>query len=322
MARIIDVARLAGVSTATVSRVVNGMPVRPDLAEKVRQAVDELGYTPDRTARTLRRGRSDVIALVLPDIENPFFTSVARGVEDVASRSDLSVVLCNTDDDPAKEQRYLQIARDENMLGVVLAPATSEPQLDAFLAQGRPVVVLDRRVAAPVDQVTFDNLELGRMATQALIDAGCRRIACVTGPVETTTAVDRATGWRQALEAAGIEVDTDLLRHADFRVEGGFRAATELLRLDPLPDALLATNNLVGVGALRALAGLTRRPHPKVGMIGDLPFSTGTPPDLTLVPLHPRRMGTRAAEMLLERTAGLVEPPRTVVLAAHGPLSM
>ncbi len=322
MARIIDVARLAGVSTATVSRVVNGMPVREDLAEKVRRAVDELGYTPDRTARTLRRGHSDVIALVLPDIENPFFTSVARGVEDVASRSDLSVVLCNTDDNPAKEQRYLQIARDENMLGVVLAPATSEPRLDAFLAQGRPVVVLDRRVDAPVDQVTFDNLELGRMATQALLDTGCRRIACITGPAETTTAVDRATGWRRALEAAGIEVDPDLLLHADFRVEGGFRAATEILHRETLPDALLATNNLVGVGALRALAALTDRPHPKVGMIGDLPFSTGMPADLTLVPLHPRRMGTRAAELLLERTAGLAEPPRHVVLDAHDPLSV
>ena len=255
MPTIREIAAAAGVSTATVSRVVNGgVGVESQLARRVQAVIDELGYTPNLVARGLRTQATKVIALVIADIENPFFTSVARGVEDVASRSDLSVVLCNTDDDPVKEQRYLQIARDENMLGVVLAPATSEPQLDAFLAQGRPVVVLDRRVDAPVDQVTFDNLELGRLATQALIDAGCRRIACVTGPVETTTAVDRATGWRLALESAGIEVDPDLLRHADFRVEGGFRAAAELLRLDPLPDALLATNNLVGVGVLRALA--------------------------------------------------------------------
>lgn len=314
MVGIIDVARLAGVSTATVSRVLNGSSVRPDLTQAVRQAVDELGYSPDRTARTLRRRHSDLIALVLPDIENPFFTSVARGVEDVAQRSDLSVVLCNTDDDPAKERRYLQIARSENMAGVVLAPATGEPDLD-LLRHVRAVVAVDRRVAAPVDHVTFDNVELGRVATRALLERGFRRIACLTGPMSTSTAVDRATGWREALEEAGYEADPALLRFADFRVEGGFRAMAELLGAVPSLDAVLATNNLVGVGGLRALAS-AGGPQPAFGVIGDLPFATGTPADLTLVRLHPRRMGVRAAEMLMERIGGLQDPPRQVVLEA------
>src|SRR5699024_2491736 len=123
MAKIVDVAAHAGVSTATVSRVLNGMRVRPELEAAVRRAVEELGYTPDRTARSLRRRHSDVIALVIPDIENPFFTAVARGVEDVAQAAGFSVVLCNTDDDAAKEARYIAVAEDENMAGVILAPA-------------------------------------------------------------------------------------------------------------------------------------------------------------------------------------------------------
>jgi len=321
MARIIDVARLAGVSTATVSRVLNDSAVRPELAEAVHRAVKELGYSPDRSARTLRRRHSEVIALLLPDIENPFFTSVARGVEDVAQRSGLSVVLCNTDDDPAKESRYLQIARSENMAGVILAPATGEPELEPLLSQVRAVVAVDRRVSAPVDQVTFDNIELGRVGTQALLTRGFRRVACVTGPVSASTAVDRAIGWREALELADAPVHPELLRHADFHVEGGYREMVELLHVSSPPDAVLAANNLVGVGALRALAEADSR-HPALAVIGDLPFATGTPADLMLVRLHPRRMGVHAAQMLMERVGGLQGPPRHLVLEAETDISV
>ncbi|MFH6690894.1 LacI family DNA-binding transcriptional regulator, partial [Cellulosimicrobium funkei] len=249
MTRIVDVARHAGVSTATVSRVLNGKTVRPELAAAVRAAVEDLGYAPDRTARSLRRRSSDVVALVLPDVENPFFTAVARGVEDVAQQAGYSVVLCNTDDDPAKEERYLAVAERENMAGVVLAPATDAPETAALRARRRAVVVIDRRVRQDVDQVVFDNVALGRRAAAELVERGFRRVACITGPRGTSTAVERADGWREALAEAGLSPD-GLLVHANFRVDGGHGAAVDLLARPDPPDAILATNNLEGVGVL------------------------------------------------------------------------
>lgn len=312
MATIVEVAALAGVSTATVSRVLNGKTVRADLAEAVHDAAAELGYTPNRTARSLRRRHSDVIALVLPDIENPFFTSVARGVEDVAQEAGLSVVLCNTDEDPAKEEKYLAIAESENMAGVLLAPATATPNLRPLLDRGRAVVVLDRAVAAPVDQVLFDNVDLGRRITGALVGRGYRRIACISGPAGTSTADQRADGWRETLVGAGLDVEENLLRRSSFRVDGGRRAMTELLALEEPPEAVVATNNLVGVGVLQVLAERGGE-RPGVGVVGDLPFVTSRTDDLTLLPLSPRTMGLTAARLLSERIGGLAEPPRTVV---------
>ncbi|WP_166848542.1 LacI family DNA-binding transcriptional regulator [Isoptericola sp. BMS4] len=325
MTRIVDVARRAGVSTATVSRVLNGKSVRPALAAAVHDAVAELGYTPDRTARSLRRRHSETVALVLPDVENPFFTAVARGVEDAALAAGYSVVLCNTDDRADKEDLYLTVADVENMAGVVLAPADAHPAIDRLVERGRSVVVIDRRVAHDVDQVTFDNRALGHRAATALLDRGFRRIACVTGPATTSTAVDRAEGWRAALHDAGLAADDDLLVHANFRVDGGYDAIGTLLGRSPAPDAVVATNNLAGVGVLRALADRHGGPVPApagdgpdgpglgVGVIGDLPFATSRTSDVALVPLNPRGLGTTAARLLLERIAGSDAPARHLV---------
>ncbi|KAE8766126.1 LacI family DNA-binding transcriptional regulator [Georgenia thermotolerans] len=317
MARIVDVAARAGVSTATVSRVLNGKTVRADLAEAVRRAADELGYSPDRTARSLRRRHSDVIALVVADIENPFFTSLARGVEDVAREAGYSVVLCNSDDDPAKEARYLDIAERENMAGVIIAPADGEPPVSRLLARDRAVVVVDRPVAGAVDQVVFDNVTLARRATAALVERGHRRIACLAGPAATSTANDRAEGWRGALAEAGLDAPNELLVRTTFRVEGGRHAMGELLALGAPPDAVLATNNLVGVGALQALAERGRT-DVQVAVIGDLPFLAAAPDSLVVVPLGARQMGMTAARMLVERIAGDDEPARLVVQRIDG----
>ncbi|MFC8732482.1 LacI family DNA-binding transcriptional regulator [Luteimicrobium sp. NPDC057192] len=331
MVRIKDVAELAGVSTATVSRVLNGIGVRPDLADRVQHAVTTLAYTPDRTARSLRRRHSDVIALVLPDIENPFFTALARGVEDVAQRSGYSVVLCNTDDLHEKERQYLQVAEDENMAGVIIAPASDDPAVAGLLERRRGVVVLDRRVSAHVDTVTFDNVDLGRTLTQGLLDRGFRRIACVTGPADTSTAVDRAVGWAAALDEAGLAAPDELLVHANFRVDGGYRALEQLLAVTAPPEAVLATNNLVGVGVLRALADRHGRPvsgprpadatTPELGVavIGELPFATSRIAEVLVAPLNPRELGTAAATMLMERIDGLDAPPRQVQMARDRP---
>lgn len=303
MVRMIDVARDAGVSVATVSRVLNGIPVRSDLEVSVRAAIARTGYTLDRTARSLRRQVAEVIALVVADIENPFFTALARGVEDVAQGAGLSVVLCNSGGDAYKEATYLRVAFEERMAGVIVVPAAPDTDVSRLLDKGMSVVAADRPLRDDVDSVTFDNRLLGRRATEALIDAGFVRIACVTGPSRISTAADRASGWRDALEAAGLEPDPDLLVHTDFRVEGGIESALQLSQIQNPPDAVVAANNLVGVGVLRVLS-VAGSSHEGVSVIGDLPFATTMADNVWLTSLNTAEMGRAAARMLVERIRG------------------
>lgn len=319
MATIYDVAKLAGVSPATVSRVYNGMGVSPEKTRAVRKAAAQLRFTPSRTARTLRKQESEVIALVIPDIENPYFTEVARGVEDVAQSQGYSVVLCNSDSQVEKESRYLQIAISEQMAGVIVAAASDHTNLDDILAAGRPVVAVDRGTGYDIDGVVMANRAAGQGATENLVAAGFRRIACITGPREIETAYERAEGWRTVIARHFPETDPDeLLRYSTFRVDGGRATMEELLALPEPPDALVAANNLLGVGAIQVLTehGLTP-PGVGVAVVGSLPFTTLSPRAVTVVRLPARHMGVTAAKMLLERIAGDDQPARTVVLRSE-----
>lgn len=315
MSTIYDVAELAGVSPATVSRVFNGTSVSDEKVAAVREAAKRLNFTPNRAARTLRTQSSEVIALVIPDIENPYFTEMARGVEDVASKAGYSVVLCNSDAQLDKESTYLQIAIAEHMSGVIIATASESSNLDPIIATGRPVVAVDRHTAYDVDGVVMANRAAGTSATKDLIRAGYRRIAYIGGPAHIDTAAERAAGWQDALTAEGREIDPELLRFSTFRVDGGRAAMEELLALPERPDAVVAGNNLIGVGAIQVLTehGLTP-PSVGVAVIGSLPFTTLSPSAVTVVRLPARHMGVTAANMLLERIRGDQQPARTVVL--------
>jgi LacI family transcriptional regulator len=317
MATIYDVAERAGVSPATVSRVLNGHPVSPARARLVMDAARELNYTPNRVARTLRRQLSEVVALVIPDIENPFFTSLARGVADTAQQAGYSVVLCNTDGELEKEHDFLDIALSEQMAGVIVAPAGATSDVRALLDRGCAVVAVDRPIpGADVDTVVIDNVGAGRAATRALWDAGFRDIACITGPADIVTAVDRSRGWQQALdEVSPGSPPARRLEHADFRVGGGRACMTELLSLENRPDAVVAGNNLVGVGALQILDERGLSPSDfGIAVIGDLPFSAHSPGAVPVVRLPTREMGTTAGALLLERIGGHDGPARRIVI--------
>jgi LacI family transcriptional regulator len=316
MATIYDVAELAGVSPATVSRVFNGTSVSVAKSEAVRDAAKQLKFVPSRTARTLRRQSSEVIGLIIPDIENPYFTEMARGVEDIASEAGYSVVLCNSDAQVEKESTYLQIAISENMSGLIIATASELSDLDPILATGRPVVAVDRTTTYDIDGVVMANRAAGTSATKALIDAGYQRIAYIGGPEHIDTAAERAAGWRAALAHAQPGADLDsLLRFVTFRVDGGREAMEDLLASPAPPDAVVAGNNLIGVGAIQVLTEHDLTP-PKVGVavIGSLPFTTLSPTAVTVVRLPARHMGVTAAKMLLERIGGDEQPARTIVL--------
>ncbi|MCU1579712.1 MAG: uncharacterized protein JWP19_1916 [Rhodoglobus sp.] len=320
MATIYEVAALAGVSPATVSRVLNGAAVSPEKVRLVRDAAEQLNFTPNRTARRLRNQTSELIALLIPDVENPFFTALARGVEDRAQSAGFSVVLCNTDDDPAKETRYLDIANSENMAGVILAPSSEDGDIRHLTDRNRPVVAVDRNTGLNIDSVMVDNRAAGIAATSALFDAGYSRVACIAGPLGLEWTEERSLGWRQVVSRRGDGdgvVRPEYIQHANYRVDGGRAAMAALLALDNPPDAVVTTNNLMGVGALQVLseAGITP-PEFGVAVVGDLPFSTLSPDAITQVHLPARHLGTTAANMLLERIAGDTQPARTVVLRA------
>jgi LacI family transcriptional regulator len=324
MATIYEVAAKAGVSPATVSRVFSGLPVSPEKIDLVRAASRELSYSPNKTAQRLRNQTSEVVGLLIPDIENPFFTALARGVEDVLQAAGYSLVLCNTDEDPAKETHYLDIANSENMAGVILAPVAEDGDIRRLTDRGRPVVAVDRNTGLNIDAVMVDNRAAGMAAANALFEAGYHRIACIAGPVEIESTEERTLGWRQVVTKHGDDaLAAGYLQHANYRVDGGRAAMQALLALDVPPDAVVTTNNLMGVGAIQVLseAGIVP-PQFGVAVIGDLPFTTLSPRAITQVHLPARHLGTTAATMLLERITGDKQPARTVVLRAEVTLGL
>lgn len=319
MATISDVARAAGVSPATVSRVFNGGRVTDTRAERVRKAAADLGFSPNRVARSLRTQRASVIGLLIPDIEDPFFTTLARGVEDAAQRTNLSVVLCNTDGDVDKERRYLDIALAEQTAGVVVAPASRRhTDLSALTARGVPAVAVGRgpRTAA-VDAVTVDDQGGGEDATAHLLERGYRRIACVAGPAGAPACEDRLAGHRAALRDAGADEEwvRASTRHADPGDDGGRTAMRELLSLETPPDAVFVADGMMTLGVLEALREAGAEP-PEFGVLsfGDVPWAPLVRPPLTTVRLPSYDLGASAAALLQDRLAGSDRPLQTVVL--------
>lgn len=314
---IYEVAAKAGVSASTVSRVFNGVKVSPELIPLVRQAAQELDFTPNQSARSLRTRTSDVIGLIVADIENPFFTSLARGVEDTARAAGYSVMLGNSDEEESKEREYLDVALSQRLAGVIIAPATDHSDVSTLLAQNCPVVAVDRTLAdADVDSVIVNNAAGGRAATDVLLQQGFRRIACVVGPSSTQTADDRARGWHDAMTKFDPTFDADAyLMHASNHVPGGREAFGLLLALPEPPDAIFVGHNLMAIGVLEALVETGRTPYEfGVSVFGDLPFVGLVPPGIHLISLPARELGEMAARVLLERIAGDTQPPRTIVL--------
>jgi LacI family transcriptional regulator len=318
VAKIGDVAAAAGVSPATVSRVMNGTgTVSSQRADAVREAARRLGYTPSGPARALRQQRARVWAAIIADIENPFFTALVRGMEDVASDEGHRLVLCNTDEDLEKEAAYLGIAVAEQMAGVVIAVASAQSDLRPLLDRRVPVVAVDRRPSRyedAVDSVVVDNAAGARQATEHLLTAGARRVGCITGPERASTASERLAGYRQALRSAGVRAHASWVRRADFREDGGYAAARELLAGRDRPDALFVANNLMTIGALRAITDAGLRVPDDVMLVGfdDAPWTTLVQPQLTVVAQPTYEMGRQAARLLATATPDL--PARHLVL--------
>lgn len=310
MTTIHDVAQVAGVSAATVSRVLSGRSgVNAEMARQVQEAVARLGYRPNGTARNLRRRVAPIWALIISDIENPHFTSLVRGVQDVARNNGRSLVLCNTDEDLERESGYLGVALDERVSGVIVSPASDmQTDVSALLASGIPVVTIDRRLTgSTVPAVVVDNVRGARLGTSHLAENGYRRIACITGPMQTSTARQRLQGFRRALADYGLALDPELVQMADFKEEGGYQSARALL--DPAghvgkqpPDALFVANSLMLRGVLQALRRLSIAVPQELAIVAfdDSPWLELMQPSLSAIRQPTYEIGSHAGRLLLQ----------------------
>ncbi len=314
-----DVAERAGVSVTTVSHVINDTrPVSEALRDKVRVAMVELGYQPNTLARSLRRGETHTIGIIVPDSANPFFAEVARGVEDASFECGYSVILCNTDNDLEKERLYTSLLVKKQVDGILfVAAGLSAENIQALQAREMPLVLVDRQVAGvDVDSVLTDNARGGWLATQHLIDLGHCRIGCVIGPSDLTPSAARSFGYRKALDEAGIQVDEALIVRGDFQYESGYEAASQLLSIPEPPSAIFACNDLMAVGVLSSALERGIQIPGELSVVGfdDVRLAVYANPPITTVKQPKYEMGVLAAQMLLERMHEPALKPRTELL--------
>lgn len=317
MVSIKEVAEAAGVSTATVSRVLaNGQHVRPAVRQRVLATVSQLGYRPNLIARSLRTRQSNAIGLIVSDIRNPFFTSLSRAVEDSACAQGFSVLLCNTDEDPKKEATYLNLMRDAHVAGVICSPTRHIVAKLASLRPELPTVIVDRSVPdVDVDMVLLDNVDAAYQLTTHLLERGYRRIGALLGDV-STTGRERYQGYEQALRAHGLAPVPALVRSVRPTMEAGYPATLEVLDVTPPPDAILAGNSLLAAGALQAIRErrLTIPDDLALVSFDETAWEALVEPPITLIAQPTYEIGKTAAELLLQRVAEPRRPARQVIL--------
>lgn len=306
MATIQDVAKRAGVSIATVSRVLNGTAfVNEEVTARVLEAVKELQYQPSRAARALRANRSKIIGLLISDIQNPFFTTLIRGVEDVAQRNGYSLILCNSDENPRKQRQYIEVLCAERVAGAIVVPTSEQSrELRLFHEHAIPVVFVDRHAKDnSADAVLVDNVRGAYEAVTHLITNGYRRIGVITGPISTTTGRERLEGYRKALREAGITHDATIERIGSFKAESGLQLANELLDLENPVDALFSANNLMTLGALDAIHTRNLRIPDDIAIVGfdEMPWAAISAISLTTVTQPVYELGSTAALRLFQR---------------------
>jgi len=308
------------VSPVTVSRVINNTGnVSATTQEKVECAIEELGYVPSVMARSLRSKQTRTLALIVSDITNPFWTTVARGVEDAARSCDYSVFLCNTDENPVKQQRYLDVVVAQRVDGVIIAPYDSDAQNLAKLRQQNiPTVIVDRRIEGwDVDSVYGDSLSGARAVVQHLISLGHERIVMLSGPANTSTAEDRVAGYCMALTEAGIPIDPRLIKRGEYRIVSGEELIHPVLDEGLNPTAIFAANNAIAMGAIQALGkrGLHIPQDIALVCFDDFPSLSRIFPFLTVVVQPAYDMGVNAAQLLLSRldSEGNLQPRRVVL---------
>ena len=321
MANMKEIARLAGVSLGTVSHVLNDTArVREPVRKRVLEAVSATGYKPSQLARGLRRVRTNVIGMIIPDITNPFFPAVVRGAEDLAFSNGYRLILCNTDNDHSKELAHLNELRTYLPTGLIVIPSTFSDltqQARYYRDAGAGVVCIDRLPKDwSGDTVTADNQAGAYKATRYLIEMGHTRLAVITGPLHLTNSKERLNGFKQAVKEAKLPLAPEYVQQTTFDKHGGVSKARLLLRLIPRPTAIFACNDMMALGVLNAIHEAGLRCPQDVSVMGfdDLELAETTNPALSSVSQSGYQLGTTAARILLDRIEGDTSPAKHIVL--------
>jgi len=319
MATISDVARLANVSETTVSHALSGIrPVSAKLQARVLAAAATLQYQPDAAARSLRTGKTDTLALLIPDITNSWHPLVARGLLDATTPEGYHTLLCVTDGKVEQEVAFLSELVRRRVDGIMIITFSYAMDVVRGALRGIPAVltVLPDEPTPDLDYIDFDEVDAARMAVDHLIQRGCRRIATITGPLDLPGAHRRFQGYREGLLAHGLPVDHSLVVQGDYWMPSGAQAATRLLEARPRPDAIFAANDLMAIGALGALRQAGVLVPDDVALVGfdDIPEAEITYPQLTTVRQPAYEMGQQAGSILLRRLRGSREAPGSIVV--------
>jgi DNA-binding LacI/PurR family transcriptional regulator len=314
-----DVARRAGVSTATVSRALAGSgAVSPEVRQRVLSVAAELSYVPSRLPANLRSKSVRILSLVVGNVRNPYFPELIGGAEEAAGRAGFSLLFGDSDEDAGRESAILSQLAVERVAGVAIAAAAGVTAgLRAVLAVRIPVVAVDRRLPGlEIDTVTVDNEAAMYRGVRHLLELGHRRIALVGGPLDVSSISERHEGYLRALDEAGIAPDPELILHADLREAVAWTATTEVLARRPAPTALVTVNNLATVGALKAVRHAGLRVPDDVSVLGfdDLLAGELLDPPLTAIAQPTYSIGQRAIELLVRRIVSPDDPVSDLVL--------
>ncbi|PLT34484.1 LacI family DNA-binding transcriptional regulator [Bacillus sp. V5-8f] len=304
MVRIVDVARKANVSTATVSRVLSKSGnVKKDTTERVLKAIESLNYQPNILARQLRRLETKTILVVVPDITNTFFSKVLRGIESVAIDSGYQVLLGDTLNDAERESGYLNILRQKKADGMILLTARVDGEVVEDVAKQYPVVIAcEYTEGTTIPTVSIDNVSSARKATEHLISLGHKRIATITGPFDSVLGRDRLKGFQQAMAQHGIPMDSLLVQEGDFTFESGYNVMQKLLALNVPPTAIFAANDEMAIGAIKAVKSKGLGVPKDISVVGfdDIKFASIFEPSLTTIAQPSYEIGKKAIQLLIK----------------------
>lgn len=326
---LVTVARHAGVSIASVSRVLNGLPARPEMIRRVREASDAVGYVPDAVARSLQAGRTHQLAFSVADIGNPVYAAMMRAIVRVTRRAGYRLLLGSTDADPGGEVALLRSLRNRYVDGLILSPIrVTEEVVEELRNAARPVVVIGTLPDdVPVDNVRADSRHGVALAVRHLLDGGRRDVGFINGPTDTVPGTARREGFERAMAEAERPIDRRMVIEADDFTFAAGRAAAKRLFADRHPDAIFAANDLLAIGAMRMLHERGLRVPDDVAVVGmdDTELAEMSTPALTSVSLASEERGELAARLLLERLdhpdappARASVPPRLVVRDSSG----
>ncbi len=316
MASMNEVAKRAGVSIATVSRVLNNSDnVNEETRMKILKAIKDLKYQPSRVAKRLRSKSisSNLLGVLIPDIQNPFYVDVLRGIEDVAYKNNYAIIMCNYGQDDKKEVMYLDILQSESIDGLIAAPVSENDQrLKDIIKNGMPVVCVDRGLSGiDVDIVWVNNEEGAYNAVNHLIKSGYKRIAYISGLPSIPSSRMRESGYRKALENSKLFAP-ELVKYGNSSYDSGVNLCAELLDMPNPPDAIFTGNNLITLGALETIHKQKKQIPKDVAIVGfdDMFWSSSLNPPLTAVRQPAYEIGKRAGELLIQRIS---DPQRSCI---------